>query len=114
MDGELTLKRLFQRSVPRGRQHGERNDDQRRRHQFQQQEQPNGVAEPGGPDRVPDGQRGHDALGPAARLVEVGVGSQILRDLGVTEMILLTNSPAPVYVGLEGHGLRIVGQRRIE
>jgi 3,4-dihydroxy 2-butanone 4-phosphate synthase / GTP cyclohydrolase II len=48
------------------------------------------------------------------RLVEVGIGSQILRDLGVREMVLLTNSPAPVYVGLEGHGLRIVGQRRIE
>jgi 3,4-dihydroxy 2-butanone 4-phosphate synthase/GTP cyclohydrolase II len=48
------------------------------------------------------------------RLVEVGIGSQILRDLGVREMVLLTNSPAPVYVGLEGYGLKIVGQRRIE
>ncbi len=48
------------------------------------------------------------------RLVEIGVGSQILRDLGVREMVLLTNSPTPVYVGLEGYGLRILGQRRIE
>jgi 3,4-dihydroxy 2-butanone 4-phosphate synthase/GTP cyclohydrolase II len=47
------------------------------------------------------------------RQVEVGVGSQILRDLGVSEMVLLTNSPTPVYVGLEGYGLKIVGQRRI-
>jgi len=48
------------------------------------------------------------------RQVEVGVGSQILRDLGVEDMVLLTNSPAHVYVGLEGFGLRIVGTRRIE
>lgn len=48
------------------------------------------------------------------RQVEIGVGSQILMDLGVREMVLLTNSPAHVYVGLEGFGLSIVGTRRIE
>ena len=48
------------------------------------------------------------------RQVEIGVGSQILRDLGVTDMVLLTNSPAHVYVGLEAFGLRIVGTRGIE
>jgi 3,4-dihydroxy 2-butanone 4-phosphate synthase/GTP cyclohydrolase II len=48
------------------------------------------------------------------RRVEIGVGSQILTDLGVRDMTLLTNSPAQVYVGLEGFGLRIVGTRRIE
>jgi 3,4-dihydroxy 2-butanone 4-phosphate synthase/GTP cyclohydrolase II len=48
------------------------------------------------------------------RQVEIGVGSQILTDLGVRDMVLLTNSPAHVYVGLEGFGLRIVGTRRIE
>ena len=48
------------------------------------------------------------------RRVEIGVGSQILTDLGVRDMVLLTNSPAHVYVGLEGFGLRIVGTRRIE
>jgi 3,4-dihydroxy 2-butanone 4-phosphate synthase / GTP cyclohydrolase II len=47
------------------------------------------------------------------RQVEIGVGAQILRDLGVRDMILLTNSPAHVYVGLEGFGLRIVGTRAI-
>ena len=51
--------------------------------------------------------------GQERRLVEIGVGSQILRDLGVREMVLLTNSPASVYVGLEGYGLKIVEQRRI-
>lgn len=53
------------------------------------------------------------AEGQERRLVEIGVGSQILRDLGVREMVLLTNSPASVYVGLEGYGLKIVEQRRI-
>jgi 3,4-dihydroxy 2-butanone 4-phosphate synthase/GTP cyclohydrolase II len=48
------------------------------------------------------------------RRVEIGVGSQILTDLGVRDMTLLTNSPAQVYVGLEGFGLRIVGTRGIE
>jgi 3,4-dihydroxy 2-butanone 4-phosphate synthase/GTP cyclohydrolase II len=48
------------------------------------------------------------------RRVEIGVGSQMLTDLGVRDMVLLTNSPAQVYVGLEGFGLRIVGTRGIE
>lgn len=48
------------------------------------------------------------------RQVEIGVGSQILRELGVTDMVLLTNKPAHVYVGLEGFGLRIAGTRGIE
>jgi 3,4-dihydroxy 2-butanone 4-phosphate synthase/GTP cyclohydrolase II len=47
------------------------------------------------------------------RLVEIGVGSQILRSLGVSDMILLSNAPPSRYVGLEAFGLRIVGQRRI-
>ena len=47
------------------------------------------------------------------RQVEIGVGAQILRELGVRDMILLTNSPAHVYVGLEGFGLRIAGTRAI-
>jgi len=47
------------------------------------------------------------------RQLEIGIGSQILRDLGVRDMLLLTNSPAHVYVGLEGFGLRITGTRAI-
>ena len=46
-------------------------------------------------------------------MVEIGIGAQILRDLGVRDMILLTNSPSSIYVGLEGFGLKIVEQRRI-
>ena len=48
------------------------------------------------------------------RLLELGVGSQILHDLGVRDMVLLTNSPTQRYVGIEGYGLKIVGTRRIE
>ncbi|HFB2047828.1 MAG TPA: Riboflavin biosynthesis protein RibBA [Hyphomicrobiaceae bacterium MAG_BT-2024] len=47
------------------------------------------------------------------RIVDVGVGSQILRDLGIKDMILLTNSPKSVYVGLDGYGLRIIEHRSI-
>jgi 3,4-dihydroxy 2-butanone 4-phosphate synthase / GTP cyclohydrolase II len=48
------------------------------------------------------------------RLVEIGVGSQILRDLGITDMVLLSNAPPSRYVGLDAFGLRIVGQRRLD
>ncbi len=47
------------------------------------------------------------------RQLEIGIGSQILLDLGVREMELLTNSPSSIYVGLEGYGLKIKGQRKI-
>jgi 3,4-dihydroxy 2-butanone 4-phosphate synthase/GTP cyclohydrolase II len=48
------------------------------------------------------------------RQVEIGIGSQMLRQLGVREMVLLTNSPAHVYAGAEAFGLAIAGTRRIE
>ena len=43
-------------------------------------------------------------------LREYGIGAQILLDLGISNMILLTNSQRTV-VGLEGYGLSIVGRR---
>ena len=48
------------------------------------------------------------------RQVEIGIGSQILADLGIKDMELLTSSPAHVYVGLEAFGLRVTGTRKIE
>lgn len=48
------------------------------------------------------------------RQVEIGIGSQILIDLGVKDMVLLTTSPQHVYVGLEAFGLRVTGTRKIE
>lgn len=47
------------------------------------------------------------------RLVEYGVGAQILADLGIRDMILLSNAPQKRVIGLEGYGLRIVEQRLI-
>ena len=48
------------------------------------------------------------------RLIEYGIGAQILLDLGVHEMVLLSNSPARKIVGLEGYGLTVVGHRGLE
>ena len=48
------------------------------------------------------------------RLIEYGIGAQILLDLGVHEMVLLSNSPARKIVGLEGYGLSVVGHRPME
>ncbi len=53
------------------------------------------------------------ALGLPDDLREYGIGAQILKDLGVNRMRLLTNNPKKV-VGLEGYGLRIVEQVPLE
>ncbi|MCP4934606.1 MAG: 3,4-dihydroxy-2-butanone-4-phosphate synthase [bacterium] len=50
---------------------------------------------------------------PGKRLIEYGVGAQILLDLGVKEIELLTDSPLPKVVGLEGFGLSIKGTRAL-
>jgi len=42
---------------------------------------------------------------------EIGIGAQILRDLGVSRMTLLTNTRQKL-VGLDGYGLTIVGTRK--
>ncbi len=44
---------------------------------------------------------------------DYGIGAQILNDLGVKDMILLSNHERTI-VGLEGYGLNVVEQRRIE
>lgn len=45
-------------------------------------------------------------------LRDYGIGAQILVDLGVTDMILLTNQHRNI-VGIEGYGLHVVGERAI-
>ena len=65
-----------------------------RAYQLQQQE---------GLDTVEANQR----LGFGPDLRHYGIGAQILLDLGVRQLRLLTNNPKKV-VGLDGYGLRIV------
>jgi 3,4-dihydroxy 2-butanone 4-phosphate synthase / GTP cyclohydrolase II len=48
----------------------------------------------------------------AADLRHYGIGAQILVDLGVKEMILLSNNKRNI-VGLEGYGLTVVGQKAL-
>ena len=45
-------------------------------------------------------------------LRDLGIGAQILLDLGVSEMILLSNAER-AYVGLDGFGLRVTERRSI-
>lgn len=51
----------------------------------------------------------NERLGFASDLRDYGMGAQILHDLGVRQIRLLTNNPKKV-VGLEGYGLEIVEQ----
>ena len=58
-------------------------------------------------------RRAGEAIEPAGQeLRDYGVGAQILIDLGVKEMVLLSNSQKSV-VGLEGFGLKIVAQEPV-
>jgi 3,4-dihydroxy 2-butanone 4-phosphate synthase/GTP cyclohydrolase II len=52
-------------------------------------------------------------LGFKADLRDYGIGAQILRDLGVTKMAMLTNNPKKI-VGLEGYGIEVVDRISIE
>ena len=55
----------------------------------------------------------NEKLGYPMDLREYGTGAQILVDLGVRQIRLLTNNPKKV-VGLEGYGLNIIEQLRIK
>lgn len=53
------------------------------------------------------------ALGFAADLREYGTGASILADLGIRELLLMTNNPLKIS-GLDGFGLKVVGREPIE
>lgn len=56
--------------------------------------------------------RSEGAERPFGELRDYGVGAQILLDLGVSDMIVLSNTRRTI-VGLDGYGLRVVEQRPI-
>ncbi len=64
-------------------------------------------------DRGADTVEANLALGLPADKRDYGIGSQILADLGVKEMRLITNNPKKIF-GLEGYGLRIVGRMPLQ
>ena len=49
----------------------------------------------------------NEKLGFAPDLRDYGIGAQILKDIGITKIRLLTNNPRKIS-GLEGHGLEVV------
>jgi len=60
-------------------------------------------------DNGRDTVEANEELGLPVDSREYGIGAQILRDLGVRTMRLMTNNPAK-YSGLKGYGLSIVGR----
>ncbi|ADC51036.1 bifunctional 3,4-dihydroxy-2-butanone 4-phosphate synthase/GTP cyclohydrolase II protein [Alkalihalophilus pseudofirmus OF4] len=55
----------------------------------------------------------NEKLGFGPDLRDYGIGAQILRDLGVTQMKLLTNNPRKI-TGLKGYGLEVVDRVPIQ
>jgi 3,4-dihydroxy 2-butanone 4-phosphate synthase/GTP cyclohydrolase II len=66
------------------------------------------------PDAISARLKQESGAGGQQRLIEYGIGAQILLDLGVREMVLLSNSPARKIVGLQGYGLKVAGHRGLE
>lgn len=64
-------------------------------------------------DMGKDTVEANEALGFPADLRDYGLGAQILVDLGLTKIRLITNNPRKI-AGLEGHGLQVVGRVPVE
>lgn len=57
--------------------------------------------------KISDGEEAHKTLR------QYGLGAQILVSLGLSDIVLLSNSPQPKVVGIDAYGLNITGTRRI-
>jgi 3,4-dihydroxy 2-butanone 4-phosphate synthase/GTP cyclohydrolase II len=64
-------------------------------------------------DQGHDTVTANEALGFKADQRDYGIGAQILHELGLHEIRLMTNNPRK-FVGLEGYGLKIVGRMPLE
>ncbi len=64
-------------------------------------------------DKGMDTVEANEALGHKPDLRDYGIGAQILVDLGLKNINLLTNNPRKI-VGLEGYGLRVVSRLPLE
>ncbi|MGQ0526631.1 MAG: 3,4-dihydroxy-2-butanone-4-phosphate synthase, partial [Alphaproteobacteria bacterium] len=58
-------------------------------------------------------QKSQETGAPNPLLKDYGIGAQILVDLGVKNMTLLTGAPKNI-VGLEGYGLCLAGYRSLK
>lgn len=64
-------------------------------------------------DKGLDTVQANEALGFKADLRDYGIGAQVLVDLGIKRIRLLTNNPKKI-VGLEGYGLKVVERLPIQ
>ena len=64
-------------------------------------------------DQGLDTVEANEELGFKPDLRDYGTGAQILKDLGLCEIRLLTNNPRKI-VGLEGHGLKVIERIHLE